>query len=138
MCSSDLNPWPFIQHYVAGGPNPNQPAQGNPDTGKDWYTSTAVDGIPGPVFWQMVQLWAREDGYTGPIDGDMGPNSWKGIQQGRAKYDGYTGPIDGEPGPNLWKAIQKVAGFGGYQGPIDGDPGPNTYRGLANWLNGRY
>lgn len=117
---------------------PVAPVTPTPGTNQDWYTSTAIDGIPGKVFWQMMQLWAREEGYNGPIDGALGKQSWAALQRGRKKYDGYTGPDDGVPGTGTWMALQRVARFGGYKGPIDGKPGKATYRALAAWLNGRY
>lgn len=43
-------------------------------------TYTATDGVPGTIFWQRLQNWVRIDaGYTGPIDGDPGPNTWRGV-----------------------------------------------------------
>jgi peptidoglycan hydrolase-like protein with peptidoglycan-binding domain len=47
---------------------------------------------------------------------------------------GYSGPVDGVAGPNTWKALQRIAKRGGYAGPIDGIPGPNTSAGLAALL----
>lgn len=32
--------------------------------------------------WKRTQNWLRiESGYTGPIDGVMGPNSWRGFSR---------------------------------------------------------
>jgi hypothetical protein len=43
-------------------------------------TATEQDGVPGTIFWQRAQNWLRiESGYTGPVDGVMGPNSWCGF-----------------------------------------------------------
>ncbi|MFG1954820.1 M23 family metallopeptidase [Micromonospora sp. NPDC048830] len=41
-------------------------------------TTTEYDGVPGPAFYQRMQNWLRiTAGYTGPIDGVPGPNTWK-------------------------------------------------------------
>jgi hypothetical protein len=45
-------------------------------------TTTEFDGVPGPIFWSRLQCMASRHSelpYTGPIDGDMGPNSWLGV-----------------------------------------------------------
>ncbi|WP_257139783.1 MULTISPECIES: hypothetical protein [unclassified Streptomyces] len=31
--------------------------------------------------WSAVQRLAAQHGYTGPIDGVMGPNSWRGFSR---------------------------------------------------------
>jgi peptidoglycan hydrolase-like protein with peptidoglycan-binding domain len=48
---------------------------------------------------------------------------------------GYTGPVDGVPGTNTWAAVQRLAAAHGYTGPIDGAMGPNSWRGFARFLN---
>jgi len=56
-------------------------------------------------------------------------------------YYGYTGPIDGIPGPNTYKAMQRMAAetwIGRYTGPIDGIMGPNSWRGFANAVHTRF
>ncbi|MCP3167895.1 hypothetical protein [Myxococcus qinghaiensis] len=40
-------------------------------------TSAQDDGIPGAIYWQRVQTVGREFGYTGPIDGIPGANTYK-------------------------------------------------------------
>jgi hypothetical protein len=45
----------------------------------------------------MLCEQASHHGYTGPIDGVLGTNSWAGTQRGLKDY-GYTGPDDGVPG----------------------------------------
>lgn len=42
-------------------------------------SATEEDGQPGPVFWTRFQMWAAQNGYGGPIDGEPGPNTWRGI-----------------------------------------------------------
>ena len=77
---------------------------------------------------------ASHYGYTGPIDGVMGTNSWKGMQSFLAANYGYTGPIDGAPGTNTYKALQRWAADGShggtYTGPIDGVMGTNSWTGV--------
>lgn len=114
-------------------------ANSGPETatgGGDLYTATATDGIPGAVFYTLLQTWAaRYGGYTGPLDGVMGVNSWKGVQTNLARSHGYTGPVDGAPGANTYRAMQRFAAEHGYTGPIDGVLGANSYRGIARGLN---
>ncbi|MFC6092244.1 peptidoglycan DD-metalloendopeptidase family protein [Saccharothrix lopnurensis] len=98
-------------------------------------TGTEQDGVPGTVFWQRAQNWLRlEAGYTGPIDGAPGANTYAALQRALRAH-GYTGPIDGVPGANTWAAAQRLAARWGYTGPIDGVMGPNSWRGLARFLN---
>ena len=39
---------------------------------------------------------AQSGGYTGPVDGALGDNTWKGLQTVLRGF-GYGGPIDGPP-----------------------------------------
>lgn len=39
-------------------------------------TSAQEDGVPGPIYWKRVQTVGRSFGYTGPIDGVPGPNTY--------------------------------------------------------------
>jgi GH25 family lysozyme M1 (1,4-beta-N-acetylmuramidase)/lysozyme family protein len=82
-----------------------------------------------------LQRVAQLGGYTGPLDGVLGPNSWKGIQTLLTRLGLYSGPIDGVPGLNTYKGLQLLAQRGGYTGPIDGVMGPNTYTGLRGYLS---
>ncbi|MEO3763124.1 GH25 family lysozyme [Streptomyces sp. B8F3] len=126
----DLNlarPWAF---------DPTEPTD-PPPTGEDPLpkTSTEQDGVPGPVMWQRTQNWLRiEQGYTGPIDGVPGPNTYAALQRAMRGW-GYTGPIDGVPGTHTWAAVQRLAAAHGYTGPIDGVMGPNSWRGYARFIN---
>lgn len=76
-------------------------------------------------------------GYTGPLDGKLGVNSWIAIQKWLTFSKFYTGPADGVPGINTYKGLQKVAALGGYTGPIDGILGPNSEAGLNKWLTAK-
>ncbi|MCP3143212.1 hypothetical protein [Pyxidicoccus xibeiensis] len=40
-------------------------------------TSAQEDGVPGKIYWTRVQTVGRSFGYTGPIDGIPGPNTYK-------------------------------------------------------------
>jgi hypothetical protein len=97
-------------------------------------SSTASSGVPDTAYYMRQQLYAKMYGYTGPIDGVLGTNSWKYTQVGLKNY-GYTGPTDGVPGTNTYMAMQRLASGWGYTGPIDGELGPNSYRGLAKYFN---
>ncbi|MFJ8896632.1 peptidoglycan-binding domain-containing protein [Leifsonia sp. NPDC102414] len=97
---------------------------------------TWATGTPDRCFWSEVQqLAAIQGGYTGPSDGIMGPNSWKGFQVYLRNFDGYAGAIDGIPGPQTYEAMQRMARDGGYTGPIDGVMGPNSWKGDCRELN---
>ncbi len=97
-------------------------------------TNTQDTGVPNATFYMRLQLWAAQHGYTGPIDGELGPNTWRGVQMGLVAR-GYAISVTGTPDEQTYAAIQSVAALYGYTGPIDGEPGPNTYRGFARFLN---
>lgn len=97
-------------------------------------SNTASTGVPDTYYYMRQQVYASHYGYTGPIDGVLGVNSWAGTQRGLRDY-GYTGPDDGIPGTNTYMAMQRLASHWGYTGPIDGELGPNSYRGLAKYFN---
>ena len=42
-------------------------------------TSTQETGVPNTTFYMRMQLFASLNGYTGPIDGVLGPNSYRGF-----------------------------------------------------------
>ncbi|MFE2555457.1 GH25 family lysozyme [Streptomyces sp. NPDC059352] len=100
---------------------------GTPGPGGSTYVLTADDQ-------RVLQTLAQRGGYTGPVDGAIGVNGWKGVQTAVRGY-GYTGPIDGVPGSATYKAVQALARDGGYTGPIDGLLGPNTILGVSAWLS---
>ncbi|NUT34615.1 MAG: peptidase M23 [Hamadaea sp.] len=101
------------------GPNPV------PDPSPDIPLTDAV----------TLQRVAQLGGYVGPLDGVLGPNSWRGIQTYLTQLSLYSGPIDGVPGLNTYKGLQLLAQRGGYTGPVDGILGPNTYAGLRTYLS---
>lgn len=116
-------------HKRSPSPSPSPPSDGSVPK-----TSTERDGIPGTNFYKRMQLFARRNGYNGPIDGQMGRNSWAGVQRGLRAF-GYNGPDDGAPGKNTYIAMQRAAQRYGYSGPIDGAMGVNSYKGFARFLN---
>lgn len=80
---------------------------------------------------RIQQALKNRGRYDGPVDGEWGPNSIKGIQT-TIKNVGYTGPIDGIPGPNTCYFVQVYAQkFGDYTGPVDKVLGPNSWAGFA-------
>lgn len=111
------------------------PASHNADGGM--YTATETDGIPGAIFYSLVQRWAKDWGYSGPLDGKPGPATWSAVQRALRDY-GYSGPIDGAPGPKTWAALQRWGRQGGYAGPDDGALGRESYKAIARTLNRAY
>lgn len=101
-------------------------------TGNSVYDTQAT-GIPTCGHWWYVQFyWARQlGGYTGDVNGIMGPNSWKGVQRYLNVF-GASLIVDGAPGPNTYRAIQRhlnaTAGAGLV---VDGVMGPRTYKAWA-------
>ncbi|WP_346071411.1 peptidoglycan-binding domain-containing protein [Streptomyces cheonanensis] len=75
-----------------------------------------------------VQCALREyNGYTGAIDGLLGPESWKAFQGLLQARYGYTGAIDGIVGPGTISALQRaLQQYFEYDGAIDGIAGPQT------------
>ncbi|WP_344350021.1 cutinase family protein, partial [Catellatospora coxensis] len=100
-------------------------------------TPGGIDTTPIPAQSEglTVQKIAVAGGYTGPIDGVPGTNTWLGAQQVMTGY-GYTGPIDGVPGTNTYAAMQRLAQKGGYTGPVDGALGVNSWKGIQTVLRG--
>ena len=97
-------------------------------------TNTAETGTPNTTFYMRMQLFGTLYNYTGPIDGIMGPNSWKGVQRGLVAM-GYSVSISGTPDSATYSAMQSVGAQYGYTGPVDGIMGPNSYRGFSRFLN---
>jgi peptidoglycan hydrolase-like protein with peptidoglycan-binding domain len=107
---------------------------GQPGPGSDQGGGSVETPLTSAQATTLQNVARRLGGYTGPVDGVMGLNSWKGVQAAVRGY-GYQGPIDGVPGIATWKGLQNLAKLGGYSGPVDGVPGPNTYAGLNAWLS---
>lgn len=99
-------------------------------------TTTSETGETGPVFWSRVQNAMRiEEGYTGPVNGVPGENTYAALQRYLAHHHGYSGPADGVLGTNSYAALQRLAAQHGYTGPVNGVMGPNSWRGVARWVN---
>lgn len=87
---------------------------------------------------RWVQCWLMDYwSYPGPLDGQLGTNSWKAMQRFLATYHGYTGNIDGDPGPNTNRALQRyLKSQWDYTDSIDGIFGPNSvaaFKRFAGW-----
>ncbi len=100
-------------------------------------TPTETTGVPDVAFGLLLQRYAADHGYTGPIDGHAGAATWAGVQRGLGAY-GYGGPTNGLPATQTYEAFQRLAAQHGYSGPIDGSLGPNSFRGFARFLNQTY
>jgi peptidoglycan hydrolase-like protein with peptidoglycan-binding domain len=87
---------------------------------------------------KYVQCYLKNAGwgYTGAIDGQLGPNSWKAMQRRLAAGYGYDGAIDGSVGPKTVSALQRRLADGyGYTGPIDGIAGSGTQAAFKRYAN---
>lgn len=86
----------------------------------------------GAADWHRIQAALTARGrYNGPVDGDPGANTFKGVQT-TIQNVGYDGPIDGVIEGNGCHFIQVYAQkFGDYAGPIDSILGPNSWAGFA-------
>ncbi|NJQ15182.1 peptidoglycan-binding domain-containing protein [Streptomyces bohaiensis] len=86
-----------------------------------------------------VQRWlARQWNYTGAIDGQLGPNSWKAMQRWLKAQWGYGGAVDGIVGGGTISALQLMLKSGyGYGGSIDGVAGAGTQAAFKRFANAR-
>lgn len=117
---------------------PPAPKPTPPPAPKIPTTTTAEDGITGPIFWERMRMLAKLGGYTGSVTGTSSTDKamWKGIQSYLRAHYKYTGILDGIPGVLTYQALQRLAkAKGGYTGPIDGAPGRMTWMALAKFLN---
>jgi hypothetical protein len=90
------------------------------------------DPAPSSADEKTVQQGLKDHGlYTGAIDGNFGPASWKATQTFLKQHNLYAGTIDGVPGPITNKGLQTYAKNGGYTGAIDGILGPKSWAGFA-------
>lgn len=102
-------------------------------------TTTVSDGVPGPVFWKRLQCMgsmASHHPYTGPIDGDLGVNSWTGVQS-RLDVGNYYqwNWITGKNDSISVKALQRWANANGHRLPVNGEWSGATYSAVADCLN---
>ncbi|MEU6548793.1 peptidoglycan-binding protein [Streptomyces sp. NPDC046915] len=75
-----------------------------------------------------LQCWLSDHdwGYTGPIDGLLGTESWMAMQRYLNYFDLYHGHIDGIVGSGTIEGLQILLRGYGYTGPIDGIAGSGT------------
>ena len=97
-------------------------------------SQTEITGIPNIVFYIRLQLFASFHGYTGPLDGIPGTNTWNAVQRGFHSL-GYQINETGTMDEQTQRVMQLIAQEYGYTGPVDGILGPNSYRGFASFLN---
>ena len=105
-----------------------------PGAGTVPVTITERTGTPNTTFYMRMQLWASLHGYSGPVDGVLGPNSWAGFQRALAS-EGYNVQDSGTPDSATYSAMQSIAAQYGYTGPIDGVLGTNSYKNFSKFLN---
>ncbi len=72
--------------------------------------------------------------YTGPVNGVMGTNSWKGVMAFLKAEWGYTGPVNGIPGPNTYNAMIRAGNLTGWNGTRAQDGSLDQ----ADWQNWAY
>lgn len=120
-----MDPLPYILWARDGGQDPDG-ATPPPAPSAEWdFGQQYADQA------RIQAALAARGRYDGPVDGEWGPNSIKGIQTTCANV-GYDGPIDGIPGPNTCYHVQVYAQrFGDYTGPVDSVLGPNSWAGFA-------
>ncbi|AOR30101.1 hypothetical protein BFF78_02565 [Streptomyces fodineus] len=114
---------------AAAGTSVAAPAAAHPAVSTKAVTPQAVNNLGlNATQAKKVQRWLKQYWrYTGSIDGQLGPNSWKAFQRCLKQYWGYTGPIDGVVGTGTVKALQRLLKDSwGYTGAIDGIAGSGT------------
>jgi peptidoglycan hydrolase-like protein with peptidoglycan-binding domain len=86
-----------------------------------------------------VQCWLAHDGwgYTGPLDGRLGTESWQAFQRYLAAHRGYQGPIDGRLNPQTILALQRELADGWGYGPADGIVGPALYAAFRRFADAK-
>lgn len=86
---------------------------------------------------QRLQRWLRTHySYSGAVDGQLGPQSWRAMQRFLKERWSYNDAVDGIVGPNTIRALQRMLKHGGlgYGGPIDGIAGPETRAAFRNFV----
>ncbi|ROQ15820.1 hypothetical protein EDF54_0687 [Rathayibacter sp. PhB93] len=103
-------------------------------------TSTESDGVPGTNFWKLLQCYAADGGYSGPIDGDLGRNSWVGVERhlkGQLFYS--SGSFPGVLDQETTRGLERFGGhYGSGRATVNGSLGPEDYRDIAQALNNKY
>lgn len=112
---------------------------GSPAGAEVSFAASAADAGPRTVFGAVVPLtdpnlglstaeagnvqqWLKRSwGFTGRVDGLLGPDSWRAFQRCLRANWGYTGAVDGLVGTDTVAALQRMlAARYGYTGPIGG------------------
>jgi hypothetical protein len=104
----------------------------------DWESNSLPNQI---LYCQMQAGPASEFGYTGPVNGIMGVNSWKGVMAYLAYEWGYTGPVNGIPGVNTYKAMQRAgneAAAIGSSVTVNGTMNLQSWKNFALCIEGEY
>jgi len=100
------------------------------------YANTQLStGHPTQALQCQMQFLASRYGYTGPINGVLGQNSWKGIMAYLADDWDYNGPVNGIPGVNTYKAMQRMGNAYGWSAAVTVDGSLGT-RDWQNWAYG--
>lgn len=151
--TTDVNAWKDgAFDYAPSGPIVPAPAGSTPagaSSGRR-YTTTEQDGIPGSIYWTMIQSEGNARGwYTPRPDGIPGPNTYRtearlkaAILNEYARNHGLSRTSteeDGIPGKIYYTLAQKAGKEFEYAGKVDGITGPQTEKSLfkrtAYWLN---
>ncbi|MFE0686783.1 peptidoglycan-binding protein [Streptomyces xiamenensis] len=108
-----------------------------PAAGSESVTPLAVNNLGlSTAQAAKVQRSLSGWGYTGPIDGLMGTETWKAMQRFLKANYGYNDAIDGIVGPNTIKGLQRwLKANWGYTGAIDGIAGSGTQAALKRYAN---
>ena len=100
------------------------------------YANTHLQSPPNTALYcQMPSFGSTWDGYTGPVNGKMGRNSWKAVQRYLQDRWKYKGPINGIPGPYTYRAMQRAGNAWGWY------PTPNAEdrtMGSRDWVAWAY
>jgi lysozyme family protein len=85
---------------------------------------------------ENVQNWMKQYwGYTGPIDGRLGTESWKAFQRFLKEHWGYTGPLDGEVERGTVVALQRFLAAEWGLSTVDGMLGAETRAAFKRFAN---
>lgn len=117
-------------------------AAGSSATSAGTYRTTAVVNLglsTNQAKGIQAMLIAYDLDHSMVVDGALGPDSWKAMQQMLKWFYGYDGALDGVPGPKTVVALQKwLKDDWGYTGPLDGVAGIGTKAAFARAGNYYY
>lgn len=96
-------------------------------------------GLPNRALDCQLQWTAARFGYSGPIDGRLGPASWRGAQrylESVGTFDGHlTGRLDTETKRAIQRKSAQAPGRDRYTGRITGSLSLAAWRGFAYFLD---